>query len=326
MEIEKGTRLLYLYQELTSGKGIQKQEAALRFHVNERSIQRDIEDLRNFLAEQNPPMEVCYVTKEKRYHLVAKERRFLDCGEILAVCKIMLESRSLKKPEMDAILDKLLAVCVSPEDKQAVSRVISNERLYYIEPHHGKTLIEQLWTLAQAIQTQSVLQVQYRTQAGKEKQRTLRPVGLMFSEFYFYLTAFIEEIDRAEHFENPEDLSPTIYRVDRLEQITVLDKHFSVPYAKRFSEGEFRKRVQFMYGGKLQTVHFTYSGPSVEAVLDRLPTAEIVSEKDGAYEIRAEVFGKGIEMWLRSQGEYVKLLTDKTENRREAVPDHGSAL
>ena len=309
MEIEKGTRLLYLYQELTSGRGIQKQEATRRFHVNERSIQRDIEDLRNFLAEQDPPMEVCYVKKDKRYHLVTKERRFLDRGEILAVCKILLESRSMTKAEMDAILDKLLSACVSPEDKQAVSRLIANERFYYIEPHHATPLTGQLWTLAQAIQTQSVLRVCYRTQTGQEKQRLLQPVGLMFSEYYFYLTAFIEDIDRAEHFENADDLSPTIYRVDRLAEIEVLDRHFSVPYAQRFSEGEFRKRVQFMYGGKLQTVRFTYSGPSVEAVLDRLPTAEIVSEQDGVYEIKAEVFGKGIEMWLKGQGEYITVHT-----------------
>lgn len=302
MDAEKGMRLLHLYQDLTAGRGIQKQEAAARFCVNERSIQRDIEDIRNFLAEQDPPREVRYIPSKKRYYLVSKGQMYLTCGETLAICKVLLESRSMKKTEMDAILDKLLFTCIAPEDRQAVSQIISNERFYYIEPHHGKALIERLWTLAQAIQTQSVLQVRYRTQTGKEKRRMLHPVGLMFSEFYFYLTAFIEDIDRAERFENPDDISPTIYRVDRLEQITVLNKHFSVPYTKRFSEGEFRKRVQFMYGGKLQTVHFTYSGPSVEAVLDRLPTAEILCEKDGVYDIKAEVFGKGIEMWLRSQG------------------------
>lgn len=307
METEKGMRLLYLYQDLTDGRGIQKQEAAVRFCVNERSIQRDIEDLRNFLSEQNPPMEVRYVPAKKRYYLMSNEQVFLTCGEALAVCKVLLDSRSMKKAELDTILDKLLSVCLLPEDKKTVKRTIDNEQLYYIEPHHGKRLTEQLWTLAQAIQTTSVLQVRYRTQTGKEKQRTLHPVGLMFSEFYFYLTAFIEDIDRTESFENPDDLSPTIYRVDRLEQIKVLDKHFHVHYAKRFSEGEFRKRVQFMYGGKLQTVRFTYSGPSVEAVLDRLPTAEILSEKDGVYEIRAEVFGKGIDMWLRSQGTFVEM-------------------
>lgn len=41
MEKEKGIRLLYLYRELISGRGIQKRMSALQFGVNERSIQRD---------------------------------------------------------------------------------------------------------------------------------------------------------------------------------------------------------------------------------------------------------------------------------------------
>ena len=73
-------------------------------------------------------------------------------------------------------------------------------------------------------------------------------------------------------------------------------------------EGEFRKRIQFMYGGKLQKVKFKYKGTSVEAVLDRLPTAKILEEKDGVYTISAEVFGKGIDMWLRSQGDMVEVI------------------
>lgn len=118
----------------------------------------------------------------------------------------------------------------------------------------------------------------------------------------------MKNVDRNQEFEYPEDPYPTIYRVDRLEQIQVQSEHFTVPYSQRFSEGEFRKRVQFMYGGRLRTVHFLYKGPSVEAVLDRLPTAEIVGERDGTYEIRAEVFGKGIDMWMKSQGEFVDIL------------------
>ena len=83
----------------------------------------------------------------------------------------------------------------------------------------------------------------------------------------------------------------------------MLDRHFSVPYAQRFSEGEFRKRVQFMYGGKLERIRFRYTGPSLEAVLDRLPTAKILKENADSWDVEAEVFGKGIEMWLRSQGD-----------------------
>lgn len=82
-------------------------------------------------------------------------------------------------------------------------------------------------------------------------------------------------------------------------------------YAKRFQEGEFRRRVQFMYGGKLQKIRFKYTGPSIEAVLDRLPTAEILSQNDSGWTISAEVFGKGIEMWMRSQGDYIQEIHEK---------------
>ena len=63
-----------------------------------------------------------------------------------------------------------------------------------------------------------------------------------------------------------------------------------------------------MYGGKLQKVKFEYSGTDVDAVLDRLPSARIIKEEDWKYVIEAEVFGKGIEMWLRSQGDTVTLM------------------
>ena len=69
---------------------------------------------------------------------------------------------------------------------------------------------------------------------------------------------------------------------------------------------EFRKRVQFMYGGRLEHIRFRYTGPSLEAVLDRLPTAQVLSQAETGWLISAEVFGKGIEMWLRSQGEWVE--------------------
>ena len=125
----------------------------------------------------------------------------------------------------------------------------------------------------------------------------------MFSEYYFYLTAFLE--DKAT-FDNPDDIFPTIYRIDRIKSFHVLNERFVVPYHNRFQEGEFRKRVQFMYGGKLERIKFKYTGPSIEAVLDRLPTAEILSRDTDGWTVAAEVFGKGIEMWMKSQGEYLK--------------------
>ncbi|SHI08989.1 hypothetical protein SAMN02745196_02786 [Clostridium collagenovorans DSM 3089] len=44
--------------------------------------------------------------------------------------------------------------------------------------------------------------------------------------------------------------------VDRMKNIVCTEKKFRIPYVERFQEGEFRKRVQFMYTGELTNVRF----------------------------------------------------------------------
>ena len=88
-----------------------------------------------------------------------------------------------------------------------------------------------------------------------------------------------------------------------------------ISYKDRFEEGEYRKRIQFMYGGKLQRTLFWYKGQNVEAVLDRLPTAQILEERDGKYLISAETFGTGINNWLWSQGEMVEVVNKPCRQR-----------
>ena len=102
---------------------------------------------------------------------------------------------------------------------------------------------------------------------------------------------------------SPREQSPTIYRVDRLERLKVLDDHFPVEYASRFEEGELRKRIQFMYGGKLKKVRFRYHGTCPDYILDRLPTAKIIKRDEDGMLIEAEVFGDGIHFWMKGQGE-----------------------
>lgn len=76
-------------------------------------------------------------------------------------------------------------------------------------------------------------------------------------------------------------------------------------WSSRFEEGEFRKRIQFMYGGKIQKVRFRYKGPDIDSILDRLPTAHVLDEENGEYIVAAEVFGTGINMWIRSQDNFL---------------------
>ena len=300
----KSARLLEIFSRLSQGAVLKKSELAQDFHVTPRSIQRDMEDLRCFFAERHLEQDVIYDGRLKGYRMVSRDPRRLTDSEVLAVCKILLESRSLPADDMLPILDKLIDCAVPPENQRDVRALVANEKLHYIPPHHGQHILDTLWTLGQAVRDQRVIEVAYQRMKDPQLvKRRMQPVGIMFSEYYFYLTAFLE--DKTD-FDNPDDLFPTIYRIDRIKSVKVLNEHFRVPYAKRFEEGEFRKRVQFMYGGRLEHIRFRYTGPSLEAVLDRLPTAQVIKTEENGWLISAEVFGKGIDMWLRSQGEYVE--------------------
>ena len=296
----KTDRVLKIYLRLVNGDTLRKRELAQQFHVTERSVQRDMESLRCFFAEQGLPQDIIYDRAARGYRLDAPSRPVFNNSEILAVCKILVESRSMLRDELFPILDKLIACCVPENSKKAVTDLLANEKYHYIEPHHGAPILNGLWEISQAVKNHQMMEIEYaRLKEPRLVHRRIQPVGIMFSEYYFYLTAFLEE---KSNFDNPNDLFPTIYRIDRIKSFRVLKERFSVPYKDRFQEGEFRKRVQFMYGGKLERIRFKYTGPSIEAVLDRLPTAEIVERDDDGWTVEAEVFGKGIEMWLKSQG------------------------
>ena len=306
----KTDRVLKIYSRLVNGDILRKKELAQQFRVTERSVQRDMESLRCFFAEQGLRQDIVYDKGAKGYRLESPAHALLNNSEILAVCKILLESRSMRRDEMLPILDKLIACCVPERSKRAVPELLANEKHHYVEPHHGRHLLPGLWEIGKAVQKHQVMEIEYeRLKEPKLVRRRVLPAGIMFSEYYFYLTAFLEE---KANFDNPDDLFPTIYRIDRIREFRVLEEHFQVPYKDRVQEGEFRKRVQFMYGGKLEHIRFKYTGPSIEAVLDRLPTAEIISQDENGWTVEAEVFGKGIEMWIKSQGRQIEVITPET--------------
>lgn len=308
----KAERILSIYSRLKQGFVIRKAEESVRYGVTQRTIRRDIEDIQCFLQnlsnETGEIQEVAFDRQSGGYRLETKVQTHLNEKEVLAICKVLLDSRSLVKEEMFPIIHKLLDYCGDEKERKLVKEYIGNEMHHYIELQHGKKLIERIWKLEQAIKEQRYLEIRYKkVKDAQEVIRKVKPVGIMFSEFYYYLTAYIEDIDKEKEFQNPDDPFPTIYRVDRLEEVKVLEGRFTIPYRERFEEGEFRKRIQFMYGGRLRKVRFKYVGQAVDFVLDKLPTAQIIRKDAEGYVIQAEVFGDGIDMWMKSQKDIVEV-------------------
>jgi transcriptional regulator len=296
-----------------AGKVVNKSNEAKNHGVDERSIQRDIEEIKCFLDEDTSATgyknKVVYDRGKKGYKLEKIYDTKLTNPEILSICKIILESRAFIKEEIQGILNKLITSCVPQENRKIVQELINNEAFHYIQPRHGVSFMENLWTVGQAIRKKKIIKIDYfRLKDKSVVTRKVKPLAIMFSEYYFYLTAIIDDEKVRENFDIVNDSFPTIYRIDRIKSIEVLDENINISYADRFQEGEFRKRVQFMYGGKLQKIKFKYYGADIDAILDRLPTAQVLSEEDGIYTIQAEVFGKGIDMWIRSQGDMIEVV------------------
>jgi predicted DNA-binding transcriptional regulator YafY len=297
----KGFRLLNIYERLIKGETLYKNPLAADFNVSPKTIQRDIDDLRAYFAEAHEfeaETSVRYDRAKSGYYLEKQEREWLTNSEVLAVCKIILESRAFQKDELDAIVSKLLVQTV-PADRKRVEGIIAKERACYVPPRHGKRILALIWELSQHIADSELISFRYKRLDGAENTHSVKPVAILFSEFYFYLIAYMA--DGSKDF-------PTTFRADRISELKGSKQRFAIPYRDKFNDGEFRKRVCFMYAGELRRVRFKCRRESLEAVLDRLPTAKILEDAGDAYLIEAEAYGTGIDMWLRSQGDGVVLV------------------
>lgn len=300
-KINKSFRLLSIYEKLNKGELLNKNELAQEYNVTEKTTQRDIDDLRAYIAETHLTQGetvIKYDKIKKGYRLVKFEQECLTNKEILAVSKILLESRAFCKQEMDTILSKLF-VQSTANDRKQIEDVIKNEQFYYVPLMHNKKLLDPVWELSQCVTKSEITEIRYTRMDGVTRDHKVKPVAIMFSEYYFYLIAFMADDSKT---------SPTLFRIDRLNSFKTTGEKFRTPYNDKFNDGKFRKLVQFMLAGKFGKLTFEYSGPSLEAILDKLPTAKVLNENDGIYTIKVEGYIAGIDMWLKTQGDYVEIL------------------
>ena len=304
MENTRSERLLEIFFRGLRGEDLSVQRLADEYEVSTKSITRSINDLKNFLADHRELVghtELQYSHQDKCYRLYMDE--FLSSKELFALVEVMIGARAFSKEELLALTTKLKRF-TTPEDRNTLSELVRKELYHYPEVKHDcESVQDTLWQRVSCISERREITVDYYRMDRKWVTHRLRPVSVMFTDHYFYLIAFKTE--------DPE--KPTYFRVDRIKELTVHRKYFAPEGAPKFDEGWLRDRSLFMWPGPLRTIRFEFTGPSVQAVLDKLPTAKIIDRTttpDGKtkYLIEAEVYGDGIKMWLLSQGSWVKVV------------------
>lgn len=298
METTKQARILELFFRGLKGEALSVRKLADEYGISAKSVSRTISDLKAFLADHRELVgntELIYSGRDRCYRL--RMDALLTNRELFALVEVMIGSRAFSKAELLSLTEKLRRL-TTPEDRGRLSELIRKELYHYNEVKHDCDSVQTvLWQLANCISERREITLTYIRTDRQLVSHRLRPASVLFSDYYFYLIAFPVEGD-------PE--KPLYFRVDRIRHITEHRRQFSADEGM-FDEGLLRQRSLFMWPGKLRTIRFEYTGPSVQAVLDKLPTARVLEREGGTYLLEAEVYGDGIRMWLLSQGPRVKV-------------------
>lgn len=282
----KKNRILEIFFRMMKGENISIKGLADEYSVSNKSISRDVGDIKNFLSENRDVVgnvELKYSTSTKGYHL--EFDNFLLSKELIAIIKVLIGSRAFSKMEMIEMVSKLKQF-ISYNDKNRLEKLIAKEMYHYNEVKHDCiSVVDNIWQLTHCISERIEISVNYYKKNRDRVERRLKPVEILFSDFYFYLIAY-----RCDG----EGLKPLYYRVDRIVNIVEHRKHFKLE-KKQELDGE-------------RKIKFEYMGDSVQTILDKLPSARVIDKVGGVNIIEAQTYGTGVNMFLLSQGKKIKVL------------------
>jgi len=294
-------RVMELFFRATKGESLSAQKLADEYHVSTRSITRDLNSLKMFLADHRDVLgnaELEYSGTDHCYTL--RMDHFLSNKELLAITKVLIGSRAFNQQELLELIKKL-KLNTSAGDRTKLEQLIHKELYHYSEIGSDcGSIIELVWKITDCIEQKNVITITYHKMSREQVKRRIKPVSIMFSEYYFYLIAY--------KCDEENESTPFYFRIDRIVDITIHREKYELTRIQNVDEGILRQKSQFMWPGPERRICFEFTGPSVQAILDRLPTARIIDRTGNKSLIEAEVYGDGIKMFLLSQGAWVKVL------------------
>lgn len=215
---DKIYRILELYTKLLNGESIKKSVVAKTIGVNERSIQRDIEDIWEYLSKgirkEDFTDAIAYDHKEKNYYLLKISDNKLSEAEAVIICKLLIESRAFSKKDILRINDTILKYSSGNFDKKEIKNILDEEYELYDEDNYKVKNIEKLLEIYKAIRTKSKLKIEYNNEIS-----VIIPTMLIFDK-EILLVGFLENEDGLMQ-ENEEKS----YRINKIRRMKTLGRH-----------------------------------------------------------------------------------------------------
>lgn len=291
------------------------------FDSSAKTIERDVKNIKSFLHNQNYYEDEIKIENGK-YYLDSNDNQIgLANKHLLAIAKVLIGSRAFKKAKLKQMLQALNRMYDSNQTRGSSSLLdlvknelfnykaaqsefkvdkIKKREIYFNSNSESEGLADKIWNLNKAARENRMVKLKYQKENASEKKiREVKPLGVIFSEYYFYLITYWEE----EKKEIP-------YRLDRIEDYELGDRgDFKIEYTDKLKEGEFNNQLPYMIPGSPYKLKFKYDGPSLSAVVNKLPSTEKIEDKDDYYLITARVRSRyGAKMMLLSQQDNIEVV------------------
>lgn len=235
---------------------------------------------------------------EKKY---SYEDRLFGIHELRVLADALSSARFITSTETDKLIEKLKKLTSVHLAKQLENRIILAEGAktenigvkYAIHTLHG------------AIWEKKVIQFQYgRYNLNKEFVLSnnggfyhVKPYALVWDDEFYYLIGEYELKKEIRH-----------YRVDRMREVTTLDRTFLPD--PRFDVSTYRNKLFHMWSGEERNIEIEFDNDLINVVLDHFGVnVQITRHTDETFRISINaVLSDGLIYWLLSRGGKAKVL------------------
>ena len=227
---DKITRILILYNNLINGKHINKSEFSWENGINERTFDRDIEDVRLFLSEIYSSREVLFDRETNSYFLSGDKPAFLDRTEALIIAKVLFESRVFRNDEMYGLYNSLLGI-VTQKDAVVIGSYLKDDICRY-ESKTNTALLKIVGDLYNSIKSGMDIEIRICSDKDVHKVIKVSPLEISIEDSNIYLVAAT----------NMDISSIDYYRLDDIDSFSVANTMFARELQKEYAQRRLKDK------------------------------------------------------------------------------------
>lgn len=297
-DIDKVTRVLKLYQQLYSGKRIEKAQYCIENGISGRTFDRDIEDIRLFLSESYSAQELCYIREDKTYMLTRTAGRTLSGEEAVVLGNLLMSVKDFQAEEMEGMMRGLIQATESSR-RDVVAAIFQRWKGMYKKNVENKALMKLQWDITVAIMNRMKIRLNYEKADGEKVVREILPMEIVYDDGFGYLIAY--RADCTYKY-------PAFFKLNRILSFAFSGGTYLQEVKEAYVKLELQSYLKFMQGGSLENITVRCTKEKRKIVEDSFRIVKVITENEKETVLEIQCFSQGFFQWVMGQEPGIEVL------------------